>query len=412
VELGRLTLGNNWLPADQVEVWHFTGFPGNLGGGTYQRTAWLVRDGLGGEPRIVNGSGDSGTFATIGAALADWVAAGRPSSVIRIGDNRTYAENFNINIAGAAGQFLAIEAEDGFRPHLAPTIPITIQGANPDFSLTLGGLLIEGRVDITGSLGRLRLLHTTLVPGGSIAEPDPDEPPPLAVPLQPSIRAAGIFDGAPANTELRVEMAFSITGQVRVPDHAEGIFILDSVVDGRGTAAIRGLGAATNPGPALRLERSTLRGEVHARQIDLASEVIFDGIAVVQRTQAGCIRFSYVTPGSTTPRRYRCQPHLAERREIARIEELNGALTEAERDAIRARVRLRVRPEYTSEDYGEPAYLQLALLGPEEIATGAEDGSEMGVWCHLKQPQREANLRLRLLEYLPFGLDPGIIYVT
>jgi hypothetical protein len=50
--------------------------------------------------------------------------------------------------------------------------------------------------------------------------------------------------------------------------------------------------------------------------------------------------------------------------------------------------------------------------GPAEIATGAEDGSEMGAYCHLKQPQREANLRLRLEEYLPFGLEAGIIYVT
>ena len=36
----------------------------------------------------------------------------------------------------------------------------------------------------------------------------------------------------------------------------------------------------------------------------------------------------------------------------------------------------------------------------------------MGVYCHLKQPQRESNLRIRLDEYLPFGLDAGVIYVT
>jgi hypothetical protein len=28
------------------------------------------------------------------------------------------------------------------------------------------------------------------------------------------------------------------------------------------------------------------------------------------------------------------------------------------------------------------------------------------------QPQREANLKIRLEEYLPFGLIPGLIYVT
>ena len=225
-------------------------------------------------------------------------------------------------------------------------------------------------------------------------------------------KLADCSDRDPANTELRVEMAFSITGQIRVPESAEGIFALDCAIDGQGAQAIRGLGpSATASGPALHLERCTLRGDVNARQIDLATETIFDGVVTVARRQTGCLRFSYVTPGSETPRRYRCQPGLAERAEIARIGAA-GPLTEAERDAIRARVRARVRPEYTSEDYGDPAYLQLALLGAKEIATGAEDGSEMGVWCHLKQPQRADNLRTRLEEYLPFGLDPGIIFVT
>jgi hypothetical protein len=36
----------------------------------------------------------------------------------------------------------------------------------------------------------------------------------------------------------------------------------------------------------------------------------------------------------------------------------------------------------------------------------------MGAYCHLKQFQRESNLRIRLEEYLPFGLDAGLIYVT
>ena len=36
----------------------------------------------------------------------------------------------------------------------------------------------------------------------------------------------------------------------------------------------------------------------------------------------------------------------------------------------------------------------------------------MGAFCHLKQPQRESNLRLRLDEYLPFGLEAGILFAT
>ena len=39
--------------------------------------------------------------------------------------------------------------------------------------------------------GRLRLIHTTLVPGGSIAEPDPDAPPVDPTPEQQEAAGAG-----------------------------------------------------------------------------------------------------------------------------------------------------------------------------------------------------------------------------
>jgi hypothetical protein len=72
----------------------------------------------------------------------------------------------------------------------------------------------------------------------------------------------------------------------------------------------------------------------------------------------------------------------------------------------------RLRPAFTSFRYGNAAYAQLDLTSAKELRTGAEDGSEMGAFNHLMQPQREANLRLRLEEYLPFGLEAGLIYVT
>jgi hypothetical protein len=69
-------------------------------------------------------------------------------------------------------------------------------------------------------------------------------------------------------------------------------------------------------------------------------------------------------------------------------------------------------PSFTALRYGLPGYGQLRLATPREIRTGAEDGSEMGVFCHLKQPQRQTNLRIRLDEYLPLGLVPGVVFVT
>jgi len=144
--------------------------------------------------------------------------------------------------------------------------------------------------------------------------------------------------------------------------------------------------------------------------------VIFSATVEAERRQEGCVRFSFVPPGSATPRRYRCQPDLEIKTQIEEAEKAAQAagttLTLAEQDAIRAEIEGWLVPAFTSERYGQPAYAQLHLACPKQIVTGAEDGSEMGAFCHLKQPQREANLRLRLQEYLPFGLEPGLIVVT
>lgn len=409
VARGRLTLGPDLVPANRVEVTYHYGFPADLGGGPYRRRAWLMRNDFATDVRIIFVGGGSG-HPTIAAALTDWQSDGRRNAIIRILDNRTYAEAVAIDAAGATGNTLAIEAADGKRPHVLLDGPLTLSGDRPDYSVTLGGLLIEGRIVIDGSLHRLRLLHTTLVPGGSIAESDPSVPP---LPVQPSISViAALPTGAIANTELAVELAFSITGPIRMPDHAERLIALDSIIDGAGIDAISGVDAADASGPPLRVERTTVRGRTLVRQIDFATETIFDGHVEAQRVQTGCVRFSFVPALSRTPRRYRCQPDLAERKAITDEETRIGPLTPPRKLAIREVVRLRVKPEYAAEAYGHPAYLQLSLRGADELAKGAADGSEMGAYCHLKQPQREANLRVRLKEYLPFGLDYGVIYVT
>ena len=60
----------------------------------------------------------------------------------------------------------------------------------------------------------------------------------------------------------------------------------------------------------------------------------------------------------------------------------------------------------------DPGYAQLRRATDRSIREGAEDESEIGVMRTLFQPQRETNLRIRLDEYLRFGLHAGIFYVT
>lgn len=180
-----------------------------------------------------------------------------------------------------------------------------------------------------------------------------------------------------------------------------------------GVAAAIAAPDVTTAAPPTRIERSTLLGSTYVTVMELGSEVIFAGIAYAQRRQQGCVRFSYIPPGSVLPRRYRCQPDLAIARTLAQLRQDKGeAAMTAQETRIRDRLQRQVVPVFTSQIYGQPAYGQLSRRCPPEIRTGADDDSEMGTFNFLKQPQREANLRVVLDEYLRFGLAAGLFFVT
>lgn len=125
------------------------------------------------------------------------------------------------------------------------------------------------------------------------------------------------------------------------------------------------------------------------------------------------MRFSFVPEGSVTPRRYRCQPQLAIDQAVRAREAETGTPPSApERALIAARIARWLVPAFTALSASHPGYGQLRLAAPAEIRAGASDESEMGAYHHLFQPQRAANLRIRLEEYLRFGLEAGIFFET
>lgn len=411
VASGRLAVGDGWGDATtKMDVAYYYGFSADLGGGPYDRSKWLVDPTLAALRLYVQqDSPPAGYHPTLGAALAEWSAQGKPNTIITVVDNRTYAEA--VSIEPADGAWLVIEAADGVRPHLQPNGgALHLTGNHPGAAVTLSGLLVEGGVEVGGDLKTLRLLHTTLVPGRALDEEG------LPATADPSVRVAESSGGQTVNTDFELQAAFSIFGPLRLPAEAARVVVLDSIVDGLGQAAICATGTADKPAPAATLERTTLFGPSYVRSLELASEVIFAAPVEAERRQEGCVRFSYVPPGSRTPRRYRCQPDYAVgtalRAAKDRARETGTTLSPADQDAIRTEIRTRLVPTFTAKNYGRPGYAQLRLTAPLEIRTGAEDGSEMGAFCHLKQPQRETNLRIRLEEYLPFGLVPGLIFVT
>lgn len=261
----------------------------------------------------------------------------------------------------------------------------------------LDGLMVVGRgLMVEGDLYELGLRDCTLVPGWSL---DTDGYPESET--EPSIELT--------NTEARLRVERSIVGSIlvdvsEVSEDPIEISLTDSVLDATkpDLEALYGPDG-THAHATLRVVRSTVFGLVRAHAISLAENSIFSGPVRVARTQAGCVRFCYVPVGSRTPRRHNCQPDIA-------LSGLRG--NDAQTQAERERTEMRVRPVFNSVRYGTPAYCQLAETCPDEIKRGADDESEMGVYHDLFQPQREANLRARLDEFTPAGVDAGIIFAT
>lgn len=239
--------------------------------------------------------------------------------------------------------------------------------------------------------------------------------------LQAAIRAAGTTPGYSGAVVTNADnQLVAISGEGAAPivfgsTPADSTTIVELQLASR-RFAIAAAAAGDVPGPRTTLMRTTIFGEVHVQQLVLASEVIFTAVVQSQRRQNGCVRFSFVPEGSMTSRRYRCQPdfEILERIQAAEQEAaLHGiTLSSGDRDAIRDDVRSWLKPSFTDLHYGLPAYGQLSTSCPLQIQKGAANEAEMGAFCFLQQPQRAESLLVRLTEYLPFGLQPGLIYVT
>jgi len=275
---------------------------------------------------------------------------------------------------------------------LAGGSSVTVIGGD-ESEVTLNGLVIAGgalRVPLTDASGgpnklrRLRLTHCTLVPGAL--------PSINLIPAQAA--APRLLIELPGTT---VEIDHCIVGPIRAVEGAQ-VNITNSIVDAGDETAVAYSDLAEGAvGAPISVQKTTIIGQVRTQMMELASDTIFlaalkandTSTAAVQaeRLQQGCVRFSFVPPGSQVPRLFHCQPASPD-------------------DAAR------VRPLFTSLRYGDAGYCQLSRQCAVEIREGADDRAEMGAFHDTYQPQREANLRTCLDEYLRFGLEAGIFFAS
>jgi hypothetical protein len=171
------------------------------------------------------------------------------------------------------------------------------------------------------------------------------------------------------------------------------VILADSIVDATDPTLVAYADLdGKSGGGALTLTGCTVVGKVHAEVVTLVSNsIVWAALAagdiwvsglVADRKQQGCVRFSFLPVNAVTPRRFRC---------------VEQALASPQ-------------PYFFSLRYGNPTYMKMLACTDNLIRRGADDEGEMGAFHFVLAPQRESDLSVRLQEYLPVGLNIGIIY--
>ena len=381
--------------AQRLATFHY-GSALAIGGGGYDRAASLEPM----ETVVTVSDGDA-----LGPPLTSVVAGG----AVQILDSRRYAAPATIT-ANDARRRAPATASSRCAPPTAPArcwraASSSKLAMDADTTIVLDGLVLAGAPLVIEESAdtearHLVLRHCTLVPG---ITRDPDGSP-------HSVGRASLIVLHPFAS---VTLDHCVVGPVVAVEGAE-VEANDSVIDasaedevafcGRAPAgggglldvssaadrADRGRTRAGRAPDARRVHRPRQGARAAARRLRLAAARAlwlpcdpWPAPVWAERRQVGCMRFSFVPPGSRTPRRFQCV----------------GA------DPAH-------RPSHTSLRYGDPGYMQLRRSTHAAIRTGASDEGSMGVTHELHEPQRETNLRVRLDEYLRYGLEAGFFYAT
>lgn len=387
----------------QVQASFYYGFNADMGGGEYPRSESFTASP---EQPLVRVPGD---YATIHDALG--VLGG--DGVVEITDSAIYAEPGGLSISVKASGHIELRAADGCRPTVIVGGEILVTGAASvpgagGSALDLNGLVIAYAPPSVGAspplallhvpngganqLGRLGLTHCTLVPGWALTPAG-----------EPQTAYSGLPTVLAECSGLQIVIQKSIVGGLWVSVEATAN-LSDSIVDATDmtdVAYVATVDKATNrpqPGGALTLTGCTVVGKVYASLLSLVSNTLIwaelsatDVAATpplwraplwATRKQEGCVRFSYLPGGSIIPRQFQC------------VEQVGGS----------------PQPLFYSLRYGDPAYSKLWPLTDDSLRRGADDGGEMGAFHFVLAPLRETDLRVRMREYLPVGLEFGVFY--
>ncbi len=403
-ELGRIAFAAD-LPLPQSLLLNYSfGSPAEIGGGPYDRSAALVTL----QPAQATFFCLVGRDApTLENAVANWntLVASQPAStgiIVLPG-----FEQFAIDLTGAAAIQLPAGANltlvsgqpvpsggpfDVLWNHSCATLtgeievaasaaPVLSEGTGAAAGqLLLNGLWLAGWLSISGGSATVQIVDSTLVPGLSLTHSgDPVSP------GDPSILVTA--------TEVSLNLLRSITGSIAA-DSGGSTRICSSILDATSPCCVAYAASdLASAGADLHVEDSTLIGKVHTRTMLLASNTLFHARRPrrdpwpasiwTSRRQTGCVRFCWLPADSITPRRYQCLPP----------DSANQAA---------------LAPRFVSLRFGQPGYALFSGDVPLALWTGADNGSQIGVYYQIQETEAVRNVQLRAPEYLPVTLESGI----
>jgi len=353
---GRFLFPAGEEPAGEVTVDFRQALAGELGAGPFFRGALP-------QPTLTVSRSGAADHATIQAAIDAAPDGGAEAVVIQVQDSRTYHEDLAIAgrdfpgglviqaapteapaVRAAAGDVLAVAADS--------TIGAPAAAGQPARGLVLDGLVLAGGdVSVRGAVHALSIRFCS---------------------LDPSTVALNYAPAAPV-AEARLEIARTLAGAVAASAAVAAVSAEDSVLHHPAATALDPAGGAAVDAPSARarLERATVIGEVRADAVE-ASNALLLGAFQAAHPQAGCLRYTRWHPGSPAARTFRCTTAY---------------------------------PVFLSLVPGHPGYAALADNASEAVRRGGEEGGEIGAFHAAGAPWRSQNLRIKLDEYLPAGLQ-------
>jgi hypothetical protein len=401
--LGRIQLAADYATPNLLQASYCYGFPAEIGGGPYDRTANLPAL----DPSQFSYVAVVGSSAapTLESAIGAWNAlpAGLQGLIILPG-----FETLDIDLTGVAAVSLPAQSQlwilaaqpDASGATFAYNQSLSVlrgnieiqaaalsaaQGANvpPAGQLAIAGVWISGSLRISGGAANVQLTDCTLVPGMAL-----DRAGAPTRPGEPSVIVAA--------AEVDLSLVRCITGPVGAAVGGT-TRICSSIVDGGSPCAVAyAANDGATDGADLHIEDSTVMGKVHVRTLELASNTIFiarlarndawKAALWCARQQAGCVRFCFLPAKAIVPQQFKCLP-------LASAQE-----TEFE-------------PKFVILRYGHPSYGLLSGDTPVAIWTGADNGSQIGVYSTQQETEGVRNVQLRAQEYVPFGMEAGVFLV-